>query len=163
MKYINTEKLIAEIERLSTTEYGGNTLGDDVANGALDYVLEEIIPSLQKEQPDKYETALEKAREWMSNINQGGHAMLINIFPELGEGLDPCYGDRKQEQPKVDVEKYIKEDMLKYRYLEKVGGIEKEGRIYTISEFHTLTARHFFELGFNARKEELEYGISSKM
>lgn len=49
--YINAEKLIAEIERFSSTEYGNNTLGDDVANSALDYVLKEIIPSLQHEQP----------------------------------------------------------------------------------------------------------------
>lgn len=51
-KYIDVEKLIAEIERFRASEYEGNTLGDDVANGALDYVLEEIIPSLQQEQPD---------------------------------------------------------------------------------------------------------------
>lgn len=50
MKYIDADKLKAEIERFSATEYGDNTLGDDVANGALDYVLEEIIPSLQQEQ-----------------------------------------------------------------------------------------------------------------
>lgn len=53
----------------------------------------------QQEQPDKYEIALEKAREWMPNVNQGGHAILIDIFPELGEGLDPRYGGRKQEHP----------------------------------------------------------------
>lgn len=52
MKYIDVEKLKTEIERFSATEYGDNTFGDDVANGALDYVLEEIIPSLQQEQPD---------------------------------------------------------------------------------------------------------------
>lgn len=50
MKYIDADKLKAEIERFSATEYGDNTFGDDVANGALDYVLEEIIPSLQQEQ-----------------------------------------------------------------------------------------------------------------
>lgn len=49
-KYIDAEKMIAEIERFSATEYGNNTFGDDVANGALNYVLEEIIPSLQQEQ-----------------------------------------------------------------------------------------------------------------
>ena len=49
-KYIDSEKLIAEIERFSATEYGNNTFGDDVANSALNYVLEEIIPSLQQEQ-----------------------------------------------------------------------------------------------------------------
>ena len=50
MKYINVDKLKEEINRFSATEYGDNTFGDDVANGALDYVLEEIIPSLQQEQ-----------------------------------------------------------------------------------------------------------------
>ena len=49
MKYIDAELLRAEIERFSATEYGDNTFGDDIANGALDYVLEEIIPSLQQE------------------------------------------------------------------------------------------------------------------
>ncbi len=49
MKYLDADKLKAEIERFSATEYGDNTLGDDVANGALNYVLEEIIPSLQRE------------------------------------------------------------------------------------------------------------------
>ena len=52
MKYIDAELLRAEIERFSATEYGDNTFGDDIANGALDYVLEEIIPSLQQEHPD---------------------------------------------------------------------------------------------------------------
>lgn len=50
MKYIDAGKLIAEIERFSATEYDGNTLGDDVANSALDFVIKEIIPSLQQEQ-----------------------------------------------------------------------------------------------------------------
>ena len=50
-KYIDINKLIAEIKRFRASEYGGNTLGDDVANSALNYVLEEIIPSLQQEQP----------------------------------------------------------------------------------------------------------------
>ncbi len=52
MKYIDADKLKAEIERFSATEYGDNTFGDDIANGALDYVLEKIIPSLQQEQPE---------------------------------------------------------------------------------------------------------------
>ena len=51
MKYIDSEKLIAEIERFSATEYG-DTFADDVANSALNYVLEEIIPSLQQEQSE---------------------------------------------------------------------------------------------------------------
>lgn len=52
MKYIDAERLKVEIERFSATEYGDNTFGDDIANGALDYVLEEIIPSIQQEQQE---------------------------------------------------------------------------------------------------------------
>jgi len=51
MKYIDAEKLISEIEKFSSVEYS-DTLCDDVANGALNYVLEEIIPALQQEQPE---------------------------------------------------------------------------------------------------------------
>lgn len=50
VKYINVEKLKEKIKKFSEIEYNGNTLGDDVANSALDYVLEEIIPSIQQEQ-----------------------------------------------------------------------------------------------------------------
>lgn len=58
-KYIDADRLKAEIERFSAAEYGDNTFGDDVANGALDYVLEEIIPSIQQDQ----EVDLEKEME----------------------------------------------------------------------------------------------------
>lgn len=51
-KFIEVEKLIAKIQKFSAAEYGGITLEDDVANSALNYVLEEIIPSLQQEQPE---------------------------------------------------------------------------------------------------------------
>ena len=84
-KYIDAEKLIAEIERLSATEYGGNTFGDDVANGALDYVLEEIIPSLQQEQPS-FPSNLDKAElkyvESMDNppANQEEERIIYQTF-----------------------------------------------------------------------------------
>lgn len=70
MKYIDAEKLIDEIERFSATEYGGNTFGDDVANGALDYVLEEIIPSLQQEQQEmNLEKFTQKMNDWKARYN----------------------------------------------------------------------------------------------
>lgn len=73
MKYIDADKLKEEIERLSATEYNDGTLGDDVTNGALDYVLEKIIPSLQQEQieTDKYDcpsTPIEEAVEVTSRM-----------------------------------------------------------------------------------------------
>ena len=75
-RYIDSEKLKAEIERFSATEYGDNTFGDDVANGALDYVLEEIIPSLQQEQPE-VNFKIEE-RKWV-------HDAVDNVFPEDGD------------------------------------------------------------------------------
>ena len=62
-KYIDAEKLIAEIKRFRATEYGGDTLGDDAANGALDYVLEEIIPSLQREAEEERKTRLDEIQK----------------------------------------------------------------------------------------------------
>lgn len=52
MNYIDADRLKEEIKKFSATEYNDGTLGDDVANGALEYVLEKIIPSLQQEQPE---------------------------------------------------------------------------------------------------------------
>ena len=115
---------------------------------------EELLKSLQQEQPNKYETALEKARKWMPNVNQGGHAILIDIFPELGEGLDPRYGGRKQEQTEVDLEKEIDrfwDSCIKHKN-ERGGNVIWSNKI----EIEVL-ARHFAEWGaihLNARKNE---------
>ena len=103
-KYIDAEKLRSVLQNTINSMKEKDAKGeryDAFLNGKLS-ICEELlgcIDSLQQEQPNKYETALEKARKWMPNVNQGGHAILIDIFPELGEGLDPRYGGRKQEQP----------------------------------------------------------------
>lgn len=103
-KFIDAEKLRSVLQNTINSMKEKDVKGeryDAFLNGKLS-ICEELlgcIDSLQQEQPDKYETALEKARKWMPNVNQGGHAILIDIFPELGEGLDPRYGGRKQEQP----------------------------------------------------------------
>lgn len=81
MKYIDADRLKEEIKKFSATEYNDGALGDDVANGALDYVLEKIIPSSQQEQP---EVDLEKEIDKYVNTpeNQGN--------PELKEELFKC-------------------------------------------------------------------------
>ena len=149
MKYIDAEKLIAEIERLKKeTPIGICEYDKGEENGRMEVLtsLQSTIASLQQEQPNKYETALEKAREWMPNVNQGGHTILIDIFPELGEGLDHRYGGRKQGQP---------EGNFKKEYNEQWGGYTHDGLSATIdrAEFEQI-ARHFYELGLNARKEK---------
>lgn len=142
MKYIDAEKLIAEIRKLCSESCISES--DDYYEYAKSEIID-IITSLQQEQPNKYETALEKARKWMPNVNQGGHAILIDIFPELGEGLDPRYGGRKQEQPEVD----LKEEITSF--------FSKNPIPYEhITDWPLLknTALHFYELGLNARKED---------
>lgn len=52
MEYINTERLKEEIKKFSATEYNNGTIADVIVNDALNYVLEEIIPSLHEELPD---------------------------------------------------------------------------------------------------------------
>ena len=136
MKYIDAEKLIAEIRKLCSESCISES--DDYYEYAKSEIID-IITSLQQEQPNKYETALEKARKWMPNVNQGGHAILIDIFPELGEGLDPRYGGRKQEQPEVDLE-----EAARHVYESWMGGTMDDVR------------RDMVELGkaLNAIKEE---------
>lgn len=123
-KYIDAEKLTKFEETLADIIVSSQGLCTyeackDVAKSEAPF----LIASLQQEQPNKYETALEKARKWMPNVNQGGHAILIDIFPELGEGLDPRYGGRKQEQPEVELEKFtekIKTFQGRYKYPESI-------------------------------------------
>lgn len=113
MKYIDAEKLRSVLQNTINSMKENDATGeryDAFLNGKLS-ICEELlgcIDSLQQEQPNKYETALEKARKWMPNVNQGGHAILIDIFPELGEGLDPRYGGRKQEQPEEELSEFEK-------------------------------------------------------
>ena len=146
-KYIDADKLIERLEEMKRAEYE-NCGGVNSKTGALQEV-QELIDSLQPEQPNKYETALEKAREWMPNVNQGGHAILIDIFPELGEGLDPRYGGRKQEQPEVDLEKEIKFFLTDAIKMNK-GQWRGE---YHIGEIGIRAIAHrFYKLGLNARK-----------
>ena len=136
--YIDAEKLIAEIERRRLSNRYIDTEG-------YENELLEIITSLQQEQPNKYETALEKARKWMPNVNQGGHAILIDIFPELGEGLDPRYGGRKQEQPEVDLEKFT--DKIK-----TFQGRYKHPEIVSIKGAMAFMARMFYQYPSVARQ-----------
>lgn len=151
-KYIDAEKLKDEIKHLKIDVYDEAHQFDLGARCSLTF-LESFIDSLQQEQPDKYETALEKARKWMPNVNQGGHAILIDIFPELGEGLDPRYGGRKQEQPEVELERELRDYFSKWGYNIYNGAITMDnGIVVTLSSIQNV-ARHFYELGLKARKK----------
>ena len=83
MKYIDAELLRAEIERFSATEYGDNTFGDDIANGALDYVLEEIIPSLQQEQESVAERFARIVRGNLNGIDKEVQHKFERLYFEI--------------------------------------------------------------------------------
>ena len=109
-KYIDAEKLIAEIERFSAVEYGGYTFGDDVANGALDYVLKKIIPSLQQEQEKESLGSLIAEAQKVAKHLIGMHSLYESLPEDIkykyteGEWrkiLKAIASYKQQEQPEV--------------------------------------------------------------
>lgn len=167
-KYIESEKLIAEIERFSATEYDDSTLEDDVANGALDYVLEKIIPSLQQEHSIEgkqviiiTETDGDVNIHWDCRSLGDVRALLASAqsfiadkqVDELrGQGSGPDYNTIEgrfrnahkfqQEQPDVDLEKEIDD------YMNPIQPWEVQEAPFTSLE---NCARHFYELGKNSK------------
>ena len=137
MKYIDADQLKAEVERFSATEYGDNTWGDDVANGALDYVLEEIIPSLRQEQPKDLEEAAEKYADSMG----------LRGFDKVRTISDFKAGAEWKELSEADLEKEI-DDYIK-GCLGSLTGLEIAS-----------CARYFYELGCRRTAEmydDIEY------
>lgn len=111
MKYIDSEKLIAEIERqqrnlivLSNTEQEDIRRACAIQNGVYTYILD-LITSLQ------------------------------------------------QEQPEVELEKEIARENEKWTCYEEIGfGALYDARPFDGRDIDRI-ARHFYELGLNARKE----------
>ena len=111
MKYIDSEKLIAEIERqqrnlivLSNTEQVDIRRVCAIQNGVYTYILD-LITSLQ------------------------------------------------QEQPEVELEKEIARENEKWTCYEEIGfGALYDARPFDGRDIDRI-ARHFYELGLNARKE----------
>lgn len=113
-KYIDTEKLIAEIRRI-VKEETPISKGSDYYHGVADTAdkLLSFIDSLQQESPVS-----------------GSSEKPNNLLSE------------KQEQPEVDLEKEVDATMKRYLYH------------ITCREEQISFARHFYELGLKARKEE---------
>lgn len=144
INYIDTEKLIAEIERFSATEYGGNTFGDDVANGALDYVLEEIIPSLQQEQPEpyfycKYGGTIPLCSDCKRNhSNSSFKTEEITTWYVPSNGTKHCIDYIQQEQPEIDLEKFTEK-------IKTFQGRYKHPEIVSIKGAMAFMARMFYQ------------------
>lgn len=142
-KYIDAEKLIAEIERLKEeTPIGICEYDKGEENGryeALNQLLS-TITSLRQKQPK------------LPGIEDPGIPGK-DFIPV--EWVDACemYGKWKivkLEQPEVDLEKEI-DAVWNPRF--NLGWDEKSLLSINRSAFETI-ARHFYEIGLNARKEE---------
>jgi len=126
-KYIDAEKLIAEIKRFSA--------------------IEEIIPSLQQEQPElsnEFEIAINRRLNLINGENLTATELLEETKGMAAELLNLARKVIEQEQPEVDLEKeykeYVEDDPVFSKLTNRNAGL--------------VIARHFYEFGLNARKEE---------
>ena len=132
-KYIDAEKLIAEIERLDKvskeTMRSPSGVGLEFAFGiSAGYAdVLKIITSLQREQPSGEEYAIEI----------GKHTHTIRVGSQ--SDIDNIIRQEKQEQPGADLEGEVK----KWKNKHGVVGMD---------DLWLKFARHFYELGLNARK-----------
>lgn len=171
MKYIDADKLIAEIERLKK-ENGKDGRPSNVAEMLYSHFLS-LITSLQQEQPD-YKEAVQLVFEEELTPFKDGNQWCFLLGRNLQDGI--CgFGDTildaavdfykdytntkihigelkismaQQEQPEVDLEKEIGHWMDKLD--DKYCTLVKDYSIQDIKD----TARHFWNKGYNAKKEE---------
>lgn len=169
MKYIDSEKLIAEIERRKneSREIAQEHKNSSLGNSAQTIVNEDeeilsLIASLQQEPRfPQYDNIVEKVfgAGNLEGWERDEAEMLVALAKEeLLKSL-------QQEQPEVDLEKITKYSRIK----ELPDGFEKEWLCYyhknpeynsakffhlSSTEREYIIARHFWNKGYNARKEE---------
>ena len=149
MKYIDAEKLIAEIRKLCSESCISES--DDY----YEYAKSEIIDIIDSLQQDKETLMLEMCNQ--SFWEDSGYIM---IPPDVTiEGIESLLKQVKkklqQEQPEVDFEKEM-DSYFNEHFSPCVDGTlisERTGMEIDGNDYDDI-ARHFYELGFNARKEE---------
>lgn len=152
MKYIDTDKLITALER------------QNVDKKVIEPVIR-IINSLQQEQPEVLIKWLTKQfnlaqkcmksaeRDWERAYENGQMEAYGNVLSLIGGSP---YEPSKQEQPDVDFAKAIKEEMPPMTDDEDLGLCICDhwgNHRVTVKDIYEI-ARHFIEVGLNARKED---------
>ena len=164
-KYIDAEKLIAEIERLQkfNNSMSSSAINSNMRNfydGCEDCCkrLLSFITSFHQEQPMPNSTQLielwHKDKEMLkeNDFRDDPWRLACNAFLcGFGRGLMV-----KQKQPEVDLEKevksYIKDN---FTITDEAAQIPEEDRMYSWGEDDMVAfAHHFYELGLKVRKEE---------
>ena len=163
MQYINAEKLIAEIEKrihsmencpFRRAEFGAEKVEEGELIGYKSILS--FITSLQQEQlmPDstKLIELWHEDKEMLKekDFRDDPWRLTYNAFMcGFGRGI----AVNKQERPEVDLEKEIEKQIRSTFY--DLDGIAIMGTSkYASVEDMEYVARHFYELGLNARKEE---------
>lgn len=142
-KYIDADRLKAELEkRLKNTRDYMNGAGmiykgpkyykAQGKESAYDAILN-VLDFLQQEQPIGEEYAIE--------IGKHTHTLRVGSQSDI----DNLIRQEKQEQPEVELEKEIDD------YIYPIQSWEVQEEPFTNLE---KCARHFYELGLNARKEK---------
>jgi len=141
MKYIDADKLIAEIERRYDNMLNRAKLDSENANywnGKADAyrAIYDHIDSLQHEQPTKgYDEKY--LNEKIAKAKKSWDGVDVDKY------MDEIRGG-KHEQPEVDLEKevthFVDDDKILSKFVKYDDAL--------------LIARHFYKLGLNARKEE---------
>lgn len=146
-KYIDADRLLAEIERLyyNESEKDESILAADAYKNALD-AIEKVIDSLQQEQPDKDKKTFDDYLKASPSERRK-----MNMTEILGE--EKLAETKKQmEQPEVNFEKELEEEIERFYRTDEYRIADTLGR-----GFETL-ARHFYELGRNQVLQELYKG-----
>lgn len=146
MKYIDAEKLIKSVNnyqegaKAALNPIDGNA---DYYKGKIDACedMRWFIASHHQEQPD-FPTTDEQVKEFLATHPK------IKV-PEKYKNPDWLF--KKHEQPEVDLKKEIITQWSKCNPTDE--GMGSEYAIITVEQFDAI-ARHFYELGLNARKEE---------
>ena len=158
-KYINIEKVKAEIERLSSSEHPieYEWVEKLAYNRALSEI-EDVINSLNQEQPiEKDLLTWQDINELERIINNVHYEFRSGINEELfGKLVLERFNEGKDAplQPVVNLEKELQK--LDNAYFD-LDGIAIAGTSYYLKvEDLKYIARHFYELGLNAGKENKE-------
>ena len=157
MKYINTDRLIAEIERRKkegrefAQKRGISSLGNAAQIRANeDEEILSLIISLQQEQPE-VDLVEEITRFFTKNPIPHEH---LTDWPLLKNTALYFYNIGRYSRdikPEVDLEKEIDSERAKCNPIDEGMGVEV-ANIHI--EAFDIIARHFYKLGLNSRKEE---------
>lgn len=158
MKYIDSEKLIAEIERrLNIVEPHKDTFESAAACRQELIWMKDFIASLQQEQAkgnleywlEHFGMPKENIDNCITQIAQGYGA--CRYFEGIQHGAEAVNELAKQEQPEVELKKEMEEYFKGWTETDE--GIACHYQYVDLNTCRGI-ARHFFNLGLNARKGE---------